>query len=98
MDTPKRYGGGKVRFWMFDVGGQRGERKKWLPVSMCLDYSGKGKYHNKEIIKLTHSEQLTRILVLHCLMVEDLSREFSLCAALWMRTDYENCHFILPNG
>jgi len=29
---PKRFGGGTQTFWMFDVGGQKGERKKWIQV------------------------------------------------------------------
>jgi hypothetical protein len=32
MKVPTKYGGGSREFWMFDVGGQRGERRKWLPV------------------------------------------------------------------
>ncbi|CAG9864299.1 unnamed protein product [Phyllotreta striolata] len=32
MPVPKKYGGGSAEFWMYDVGGQRGERKKWFKV------------------------------------------------------------------
>lgn len=32
IPVPKKYGGGIAEFWMFDVGGQRGQRKKWIQV------------------------------------------------------------------
>jgi len=32
IPVPKKYGGGTAEFWMFDVGGQRGEQKKWIKV------------------------------------------------------------------
>lgn len=32
VKIPIQYGGGIQEFWMFDVGGQRGERKKWIQV------------------------------------------------------------------
>lgn len=32
MKLPKMYGGGSKRFWMFDVGGQRSYRRKWIHV------------------------------------------------------------------
>lgn len=32
VPVPKKYGGGIAEFWMYDVGGQRGQRKKWIQV------------------------------------------------------------------
>ncbi|KAF7491451.1 Guanine nucleotide-binding protein G(f) subunit alpha [Sarcoptes scabiei] len=32
VKVPKQYGGKYQPFWMFDVGGQRGERRKWIQV------------------------------------------------------------------
>ncbi|KAJ8927033.1 hypothetical protein NQ314_020596 [Rhamnusium bicolor] len=32
VPVPKKYGGGMAEFWMYDVGGQRGQRKKWIQV------------------------------------------------------------------
>nr|CAH7766390.1 unnamed protein product [Callosobruchus chinensis] len=32
IPVPKKYGGGLAEFWMFDVGGQRGQRKKWIQL------------------------------------------------------------------
>lgn len=32
VPVPKKFGGGVAEFWMFDVGGQRGQRKKWIQV------------------------------------------------------------------
>lgn len=32
VPVPKKFGGGFAEFWMYDVGGQRGQRKKWIQV------------------------------------------------------------------
>ena len=39
MKIPRKYGGGSQNFWMFDVGGQKGARKKWIQVRLRLNYS-----------------------------------------------------------
>ncbi|CAH2056460.1 unnamed protein product, partial [Iphiclides podalirius] len=37
VKVPKSMHGGTQEFWMFDVGGQRGERKKWIQVFEGID-------------------------------------------------------------
>lgn len=32
ISNEKKYGNGQPKFWMYDVGGQRGERRKWIQV------------------------------------------------------------------